>query len=116
MLLIFVVSDFGCSKCEQMFDSASGLLQHYASHVVEELMLEDKKKPIPDLYPIKKGDSESDSGVEDVNPLKYCLVTMETGQKTSGKKYQCSYCTKTFGWSTDLKRHTLIHTGSFSTT
>ncbi|XP_025831938.1 zinc finger protein 271-like [Agrilus planipennis] len=27
------------------------------------------------------------------------------------KKYICSYCERTFGWSTDLKRHILVHTG-----
>lgn len=27
------------------------------------------------------------------------------------KRYACNLCPKTFGWSTDLKRHHLIHTG-----
>lgn len=27
------------------------------------------------------------------------------------KKYACHLCTKVFGWSTDLKRHILVHTG-----
>lgn len=32
--------------------------------------------------------------------------------KTQKKKsYTCEYCNKIFGWSTDLKRHILIHTG-----
>ncbi|KAG8229797.1 hypothetical protein J437_LFUL005878 [Ladona fulva] len=30
---------------------------------------------------------------------------------TSRKKYPCNYCSKQFGWSTDLKRHILTHTG-----
>lgn len=30
---------------------------------------------------------------------------------SSNRKYKCSYCERTFGWSTDLKRHILIHTG-----
>jgi uncharacterized Zn-finger protein len=75
-------------------------------------------KKLPDLYPInfrKKADSdvESDSGVEDVNPIKFCLVTMadETKMEDKVRKYQCTYCSKKFGWPTDLKRHTLIHTG-----
>ncbi|XP_034245555.1 myoneurin-like [Thrips palmi] len=29
----------------------------------------------------------------------------------SKKKYPCHICSKVFGWSTDLKRHILIHTG-----
>ncbi|XP_063232664.1 zinc finger protein 892-like isoform X2 [Bacillus rossius redtenbacheri] len=34
------------------------------------------------------------------------------GRAVSGKKkYPCHLCTKTFGWSTDLKRHILTHTG-----
>lgn len=27
------------------------------------------------------------------------------------KRFSCHICTKTFGWTTDLKRHILIHTG-----
>lgn len=32
-------------------------------------------------------------------------------QSPSKKKYACHLCTKVFGWSTDLKRHILTHTG-----
>jgi len=66
---------------------------------------------------------------EEFNPLSFCMVTMEEGHEeqtaaatASGgckpeealqayKKYVCTYCNKRFGWSTDLKRHILTHTG-----
>lgn len=32
-------------------------------------------------------------------------------QSPGKKKYACHLCTKVFGWSTDLKRHILVHTG-----
>ncbi|XP_071452801.1 ras-responsive element-binding protein 1-like [Hetaerina americana] len=31
--------------------------------------------------------------------------------ESARKKYPCTYCSKQFGWSTDLKRHILTHTG-----
>ena len=113
-----------CSECQGEFKTAAALLQHFALHASNRLVesLNNEKpltlKKLPDLYPInfrKKVDSdvESDSGVEDVNPLKFCLVTMADEEEMQGKvrKYQCNYCSKKFGWPTDLKRHILIHTG-----
>lgn len=38
------------------------------------------------------------------------IVSNETTQ-VGKKKYACHLCTKVFGWSTDLKRHILVHTG-----
>lgn len=35
----------------------------------------------------------------------------EVQNKKSKKKYNCHLCSKVFGWSTDLKRHILVHTG-----
>lgn len=35
----------------------------------------------------------------------------EREKQISKKKYPCHICSKVFGWSTDLKRHILIHTG-----
>lgn len=35
----------------------------------------------------------------------------EREKPVSKKKYPCHICSKVFGWSTDLKRHILIHTG-----
>lgn len=35
----------------------------------------------------------------------------EREKQISKKKYHCHICSKVFGWSTDLKRHILIHTG-----
>ncbi|RZC32398.1 zf-H2C2 2 domain containing protein, partial [Asbolus verrucosus] len=113
--------DFVCSECRSDFQSAAALLQHFALHASNCLTVNKEKpvtrKKIPDLYPIsfkRKNDSdvESDSGVEDVNPMKFCLVTMaEETDSQKVRKYQCSYCLKKFGWPTDLKRHILIHTG-----
>ncbi|XP_075234471.1 uncharacterized protein LOC142332120 [Lycorma delicatula] len=37
------------------------------------------------------------------------LLTMK--KNTPKKKYNCHLCSKVFGWSTDLKRHILVHTG-----
>ncbi|XP_018572501.1 uncharacterized protein LOC108911901 isoform X2 [Anoplophora glabripennis] len=131
--------DLICTECNDTFDSASSLLQHFANHAIKHLQIEitsiqtsvdSKKNKIPNLYPINmiydtgvnETDRGSDSGIEDVNPLKFCLVTMDEKEKIKSnvnqrqhetdniKKYQCTYCLKRFGWSTDLKRHILIHT------
>lgn len=128
------------------------MLKHFVDHVTDgqgdKSTSKWKKTPIPDLYPIKtrkilknkadsnenKHDNEEniDSGFEDLNPIKFCQVTMEdkkngtietapsndaieknilTGERSKMKRYNCDYCSKSFGWSTDLKRHLLIHTG-----
>ncbi|KAG8290488.1 zinc finger protein Xfin-like [Homalodisca vitripennis] len=41
------------------------------------------------------------------NPVSTDLALQSPGKK----KYACHLCTKVFGWSTDLKRHILVHTG-----
>ncbi|XP_023015344.1 zinc finger X-chromosomal protein [Leptinotarsa decemlineata] len=111
--------DFVCTECSHEFDSAASLLQHFARHVI--------------LYESEfENDKSSDSGIEDVNPLKFCSVTIDENQESNGeiydnifypltqinkpepclmKKHQCSFCHKKFGWPTDLKRHIMIHTG-----
>jgi len=62
---------------------------------------------------------------ETLNPWKYCLATYEENNdnpvkpqkkvtkknKEKDKTFECSLCSKKFGWTTDLKRHLLIHTG-----
>lgn len=109
-----------CAECLCEFQSAASLLQHFALHASNCLMDKEKsmtQKKLPDLYPIRfkkrpDSDVESDSGIEDVNPIKFCLVTMaEEGETEKIKKYECKYCMRKFGWPTDLKRHILIHTG-----
>ncbi|KAK4887268.1 hypothetical protein RN001_003539 [Aquatica leii] len=95
---------------------------------------------IPDLYPIANYKSKNKSGdfnndmlsctkLED-NCLQFCAINMKelsdddkfltNGECTYDdkfksslpvRKYKCSYCLKAFGWSTDLKRHILTHTG-----
>lgn len=66
---------------------------------------------------------------ETFRPWKYCLATYEknndvstttslkkvklkTKSQEKDKTFECSWCKKKFGWSTDLKRHLLIHTGT----
>jgi len=66
---------------------------------------------------------------ETFNPWKYCLATYEENndhstaklskkiksnkkKKEKDKTFECNLCKKKFGWSTDLKRHLLIHTGT----
>lgn len=97
-------------------------------------------KKIPELHPIKNNKekrlpkhenelsvSENQEKCTDlsVNPMKFCEVTMEEAKekvpilsssdakkpKNALRKYECSFCSRNFGWSTDLKRHILTHTG-----
>lgn len=61
---------------------------------------------------------------ETLNPWKYCKAIYEEDndntkkaklnqkKKERDKTFECSLCSKKFGWSTDLKRHLLIHTGT----
>lgn len=62
------------------------------------------------------------SGRKQKNPKKICSAVMKerdqmdnvavTEEKaTSKRRYPCRLCPKAFGWSTDLKRHILTHTG-----
>lgn len=39
------------------------------------------------------------------------FVCNSTESATKKKRFSCHICQKTFGWTTDLKRHILIHTG-----
>lgn len=124
------------------------MLKHFAQHVTatqvnkqeEKSNSKQKRTSIPDLYPIKtknninnpdrstnkqESDENGDSGFEDVNPAKFCQVTMEdkkdktkesrygseSTDKCQVRRFVCIYCTKTFRWGTDFKRHLLIHTG-----
>jgi DNA-directed RNA polymerase subunit RPC12/RpoP len=87
------------------------------------------------------GKCSKQNGFQDeFNPLTFCVVTMDEGSEEvqhlqqqqaalaasckqqpqevgadgamqAYKKYVCTYCNKRFGWSTDLKRHILTHTG-----
>lgn len=97
-------SELQCPQCSKNYFSAALLLKHFSKHVNENStnFLKASKKNIPDLYPIK------------IDPIKYCEATLNEDTRTNlnnARKYQCSYCKKQFGWSTDLKRHILTHTG-----
>lgn len=51
-------------------------------------------------------------GLRKIAPKPDNLTNINNCSKTSNKKkYPCHLCTKVFGWSTDLKRHILVHTG-----
>jgi len=51
-------------------------------------------------------------GFRKLAPKPEGLVLSESSLHSPGKKkYACHLCTKVFGWSTDLKRHILVHTG-----
>ncbi|KRT78351.1 zinc finger protein [Oryctes borbonicus] len=146
------IIDFICPDCSESFETASVLLKHFAQHVAatqangkdDKSNCKQKKYPIPDLYPIKtkkpsktefdprlnkqENDENADSGFEDVNPIKFCQVTMEekkskqneslsanessqSVEKCQTRRFNCIYCKKSFKWATDFKRHSLVHTG-----
>lgn len=75
-----------------------------------------------------------DESFEDLDPSEYCVTlineqdctdvntkslisdkkednSLSNNTQKFKKKYACRMCSKIFGWSTDLKRHILIHTG-----
>lgn len=112
------------------------MLIHFFSHVGEEKVVDasdtNEKSLIFSKTPEEISTSESTKILnltkdETFNPWKYCLATYEKNNDVSKKKlkkiklnkkkgeknktFECSLCNKTFGWSTDLKRHLLIHTG-----
>lgn len=93
-----------------------------------------KKKFVPSNKPKETNDNESSMPLnltknETFSPWKYCLATYEESNddsttpfkkvrlnkksKEKDKTFECSWCKKKFGWSTDLKRHLLIHTGTY---
>lgn len=93
----------------------------------EQIAADSEKKSLPDLYPIDliKNNFENinkclytnkDDEYE-LNPLRFCSVTMENKSKevqvtiVQKKKYPCNLCVRVFGWPTDLKRHMYTHTG-----
>ncbi|XP_044748972.1 zinc finger protein Xfin-like [Coccinella septempunctata] len=124
------LDELTCPQCKRDFITASELLKHFATHVTEEFIInpdvergEQKhqltRKMLPDLRPITKKVHDKYSE-ENVNPLTFCEVTLDEGKANhldkiesarKTKKYKCLYCKKCFGWSTDLKRHLLSHTG-----
>ncbi|XP_060850546.1 zinc finger protein 92-like [Rhopalosiphum padi] len=122
-----------CPDCHKCFYSATSLLVHFFSHVGEEKLVEtgnnensstSKKKPIETSNYGSSKPLNLTVG-ETLNPWKYCLATYEENNdnpvksfkkvtkknKEKDKNFECSLCSKKFGWTTDLKRHLLIHTG-----
>lgn len=124
---MFLFLELVCPECQASYQFAAELLQHFAEHVEqsEKNKLAKTTKKLPDLQPITKFSKTNESPqIEDrnsdvVDPSKFCEVTMEdccvkTNEfkiKTVERKYRCTYCSRSFGWPTDLKRHILTHTG-----
>lgn len=120
-----------CPECHVTYKYAAELLKHFAEHVEhsEKDKVAKKWRKLPDLQPItaycktnvpsRIEEMLCEKTLDDVeSPLTFCEVTMEESVKTSrhktktvDRKYSCTYCSKSFGWSTDLKRHILTHTG-----
>lgn len=125
-----------CPDCHKSFYSATSLLIHFFSHVGEEKTVDASDTNENSSTSYKKSERTSNirspkalnlTNDETLNPWKYCLATYEkntdvskkTCQKVKlnkkkgekNKTFECSLCSKTFGWPTDLKRHLLIHTG-----
>lgn len=125
--------ELNCPECHVTYKYAAELLKHFAEHVElsEKTKLAKKMRKLPDLQPINKAfcktnvpsrieEMLSEKTVDDVDVLNFCEVTMEESSKTNEatkvvktieRKYRCSFCSRCFGWPTDLKRHILTHTG-----
>lgn len=97
-----------------------------------------RKVEVPDLYPISSFKPKLRSNLNEELPstvnsdakdevfdLKFCAINSNDLLQSENdilistnfitdktlRKYKCTYCLKSFGWSTDLKRHILTHTG-----
>lgn len=101
------------------------------SNKLSKLTSNDKKQDNDEVQYPESNNVQMETDVEDFHPLKYCSISMEDTKETNTtillpkqkryniipsnvvtkKKYPCSFCSKVFGWSTDLKRHVLTHTG-----
>ncbi|VVC37970.1 Hypothetical protein CINCED_3A021568 [Cinara cedri] len=124
-----------CPDCQKSFYSATSLLVHFFSHVGDDKVENSnnsKNNSISNekLKETRKNESSKPINLvkdETFNPWKYCLATLEENigdstnpiknnklnkkKKEKTKTFECSLCSKKFGWPTDLKRHLLIHTG-----
>lgn len=122
-----------CPDCHKCFYSATSLLEHFFSHVGEEKFVDtdnnsltSKKKPEETINYGSSKPLNLTTG-KTLNPWKYCLATYEENNdnpvkllkkvtkqnKEKDKTFKCNLCSKKFGWTTDLKRHLLIHTGIY---
>jgi len=127
-----------CPDCQKTFYSATSLLVHFFSHVGGKEKVSDMQD-INENGTVSNGERENSDVNETSNqmnstngetfsPWKYCLATYEENnddstarlsktiksskkKKEKDKTFECNLCNKRFGWSTDLKRHLLIHTG-----
>lgn len=109
------------------------MLVHFFSHVGEEKVRDNDNNENGSVASKTLEAHSNESSIplnltknETLNPWKYCLATYgENDNKTSrplkkvkekkkekNKTFECNLCNKKFGWSTDLKRHLLIHTGT----
>lgn len=109
------------------------MLVHFFSHVGEEKVRDNDNNENGSVASktFEANSNESSKPLnltknETLNPWKYCLATYEENdnkssrplkkvkekKKEKNKTFECNLCNKKFGWSTDLKRHLLIHTGT----
>lgn len=128
-----------CPDCQKCFYSATTLLIHFFSHVGEEKSgngdngknSSTSNKKHEEVRKIETSNPINLIKDETFNPWQYCLATFDenVGDSSKSRKntnlkkkrvqkkqekdktFECNLCSKKFGWSTDLKRHILIHTG-----
>jgi len=106
---------------------------HFFSHVGEEKVrhADNDKNSSVSCKPLETNSDESPKPLnltksDTSNTWKYCLAAYEENddnsiksfekvkekKKEKAKTFECNLCHKKFGWSTDLKRHLLTHTGT----
>ncbi|XP_017770481.1 PREDICTED: zinc finger protein sens-like [Nicrophorus vespilloides] len=95
-----------CSVCGDTFDSASGLLKHYADYVRNDLLNGSAETQSPSAHIKAQVSSyeDVDSGFEDVNPIALCRVTMNTNMQNM-KPFKCNLCKSSFTKRTALSNH-----------
>lgn len=81
---------------------------------------EDEPPHMGDLNAPKAPSKAPDTSIKSKKPSKsnenssFVCNSADTTSSDTGvkkKRFSCHICSKTFGWTTDLKRHILIHTG-----
>ncbi|XP_050524749.1 zinc finger protein 883-like isoform X2 [Daktulosphaira vitifoliae] len=113
-----------CPDCNTIFYSATSLLMHFFSHInndnLKSTIIENnaKSEEKNSNRPLNLSKNDSDFswkyclttyGKDTINVLNSPKVSKTKIEKV--KNYECQLCEKKFGWSTDLKRHILTHTG-----
>lgn len=137
ILTLLIFSDYSqtCPDCHKRFYSATSLLVHFFTHVDKGNADDVDNNENNSVCSDKSEDTNNNESSkplnltksETFNPWKYCLASYEENidspnkptkkikpnkkKDEKHKNFECRLCGKKFGWSTDLKRHLLIHTG-----